>query len=35
MNPTHFVAEVISGDPIPREKELILELNPVCNMRVG
>ena len=31
--PTHWVAEVILGDPSAREAELIRELNPVCNMR--
>ena len=29
--PTHFVTEVIMIDPSKREKELIQELNPICN----
>lgn len=33
--PTHWVDEVISGDPSEREKQLIQELTPVCNQRVG
>ena len=33
--PTHWVDEVISGDPSAREKELINELEPSCNQRVG
>ena len=33
--PTSFVANVTSGDPSARERELILELDPVCNIRVG
>lgn len=33
--PTHWVGEVISGDPSNREKELILELRPSCNQKVG
>lgn len=33
--PTHWVDEVVNGDPVPREKALIVELNPVCNRRVG
>lgn len=33
--PTHWVGEVIKGDPSDREKELIFELNPVCNLKVG
>lgn len=35
--PTHWVAEVIPNQtPMNnRERELILELNPACNMRVG
>jgi hypothetical protein len=33
--PTHWVDEVTKGDPSEREKELILELNPVCNLKVG
>ena len=34
-NPTGWVAEQTSGDPSARERELILELRPVCNRRVG
>lgn len=34
-NPTSWVAEKISGDPSARERELILELDPICNIRVG
>lgn len=30
-NPTHFVADVIEGDPSEREKELLEEMDPVCN----
>jgi hypothetical protein len=33
--PTHWVDEVISGDPSSREKQLILELQPSCNQKVG
>ena len=33
--PTFWVAEKISGDPSQREKELILELTPACNKRIG
>ena len=33
-NPTHWIAEVTS-DADRREKELILELSPICNQRVG
>jgi hypothetical protein len=33
--PTDWVAEVIQGDPTNREKQLISELNPVCNQKVG
>jgi len=33
--PTYWVGEVISGDPSAREKELIDELRPLCNQRVG
>ena len=32
--PNQWTAEVISGDPIPRERQLILEYQPVCNQRV-
>lgn len=34
-SPTSWMAEKISGDPSAREKELILELKPICNIRVG
>ena len=34
-NPTHWVDVVIQGDPSDREKELILELDPICNEKVG
>ena len=33
--PTHWVDEVIDGDPSAREKQLIREFSPVCNQRVG
>lgn len=33
--PTNWVGEVIVGDPTNREKQLIEELRPVCNQRVG
>lgn len=33
--PTHWVGEVVQGDPSDREKQLILELDPVCNKRLG
>jgi len=32
--PTHWVAEVTTND-VAREKELILELQPACNQKVG
>ena len=37
QSPTHWVDEVIPDEArrIRREKELILELNPSCNQRVG
>lgn len=34
-SPTHWVDELVNGDASEREKELILELNPVCNKKVG
>lgn len=34
-NPTHWVDVILQGDPSDREKELILELNPICNEKVG
>ncbi len=33
--PTNFVAEVIGVDPTSREKQLIAELGPICNRRIG
>jgi len=35
--PTHWVYEVINGDPSIREKQLITELRPwpICNERLG
>lgn len=33
--PTHWVAELIAGDPSARERQLILECKPTCNQRVG
>ena len=33
--PTHWVDEVINGDPSMREKQLILELGPCCNKKIG
>jgi len=33
--PTHWVDEVIAGDPSAREEELIREISPICNRRVG
>jgi len=33
--PTHWVDEVIVGDPSAREKQLIVELQPICNQKVG
>lgn len=33
-SPTHFVA-VVTSDEENRERELILELNPIANRRVG
>ena len=35
QTPTHYVAEQLNSDPSNREKELILELKPVCNQKVG
>jgi len=35
LRPTHWVDEVVSGDATAREKQLILELNPACNQKVG
>jgi len=33
--PIYWVDEIINGDPSTREKQLILELRPCCNQRVG
>ena len=33
-NPTHWVGE-ITANADAREKELIVELNPACNLKVG
>ena len=33
--PTHWVAELVFGDGASREKQLILELQPRFNQRVG
>lgn len=33
--PAHWVEAVILGDPSAREKALILELDPICNRRIG
>lgn len=33
--PTHWVGEVIVGDPSARETQLIEEFRPLCNQRVG
>lgn len=35
QGPTHWVDEVIQGDPSAREKQLIIELTPSCNQKVG
>lgn len=35
MLPTHYVDEVLNTDPSTREKQLILELQPICNQKVG
>lgn len=35
MQPTHYVAEVLSVDPSVREKQLIMEMNPPCNQKIG
>jgi len=34
QRPTHWV-DVVCSDYETREKQLILELNPVCNQRIG
>ena len=33
--PTHWVDEIVVGDPSFREKQLILEYRPACNQKVG
>ena len=33
-NPTHFLTEV-TANHVARERELILELNPVCSQKAG
>jgi hypothetical protein len=33
--PTHWVDAVVAGDPVPVEKQLISECDPVCNRRAG
>lgn len=33
--PTHWLGEVTQGGPSARERELILALQPRCNLRVG
>ena len=33
--PTHWVDEVTPRDPSVRERQLILEFQPACNLRVG
>jgi len=33
--PTQWVGEVTPADPSARERQLILELQPSCNLRVG
>ena len=35
QKPTYWVAEIIAGDPSSREKELILELGPICDKKIG
>lgn len=35
FGPTHWVGEVITGDPSLREKQLIIECQPICNKRIG
>ena len=34
-SPAGFIAELVSGDPSNREVQLILELKPKCNKKVG
>lgn len=33
--PTYWVGEVLQGDPSSREKQLIAELSPACNRKLG
>lgn len=33
--PTHWVDELTPGDPSARERQLIIELDPVCNKKAG
>lgn len=35
MQPTYYVDEILAVDPSLREKQLILELCPLCNQKVG
>jgi len=35
QQPTHWVSEVLGVDPSNREKQLIVELAPTCNQKVG
>jgi len=35
QQPTHWVDEIVQGDPSAREKQLIVELNPICNQKIG
>ena len=34
QNPTHYMDEITSND-VAREKQLIVELQPACNKKVG
>ncbi|SYZ71950.1 hypothetical protein TRIP_C20065 [Candidatus Zixiibacteriota bacterium] len=34
-SPTYWVDEVTNGDPSYRERQLITELQPICNKRIG
>jgi hypothetical protein len=33
--PTYWVDELTDGDPSNRERQLIVECQPICNQRVG
>ena len=33
--PTHWVDELVTGDPSSQERALILEFQPSCNQKVG